>query len=56
MGVKGLTTFIANQADRYLDPYELHDCNLVIDGDNLCSQLYKQCDRGLSAFGGSYDE
>lgn len=56
MGVRGLTTFIAQHASRYLDPHELHDCNLVIDGDNLCSQLYKQSDRGLSAFGGNYDE
>lgn len=56
MGVRGLTTFIAQHANRYLDPHELHDCNLVIDGDNLCSQLYKQCDKGLSAFGGNYDD
>lgn len=56
MGVRGLTTFIAKQAERYLDPYELHDCKLIIDGDNLCAQIYKQCDRGLSAFGGNYDE
>lgn len=56
MGVRGLTTFIAKHAERYLDPHDLHDCNLVIDGDNLCSQLYRGCDRGLSAFGGNYDE
>ena len=56
MGVRGLTTFIAQHASRYLDPHELRDCNLVIDGDNLCTQLYKQCDSGLSAFGGNYDE
>lgn len=56
MGVRGLTTFIAKQAEKYLDPHELHDCNLIVDGDNLCAQIYKQCDRGLSAFGGNYDE
>jgi hypothetical protein len=56
MGVRGLTTFIAKNASKYLDPHELHDCNLVIDGDNLCSQLYKQIDFGKSAFGGNYDE
>lgn len=56
MGVRGLTTFIAQNAQQYLDPHELHDCNLVIDGDNLCSQLYRASDRGLSAFGGNYDE
>lgn len=56
MGVRGLTTFIAKHAERYLDPHELHDCNLVIDGDNLCSQIYRASDNGLSAFGGNYDE
>lgn len=56
MGVRGLTTFIAKNASRYLEPHELHDTNLVIDGDNLCSQLYKKCDKGLSAFGGQYGE
>ncbi|KAG5684634.1 hypothetical protein PVAND_013855 [Polypedilum vanderplanki] len=56
MGVRGLTTFIAKNASKYLDPHELHDCNLVIDGDSLCSQLYKQIDHGKSAFGGNYDE
>lgn len=56
MGVRGLTTFIAKNAQKYLDPFELKDCNLVIDGDNLCSQLYKEIDKGLSAFGGNYDE
>lgn len=56
MGVRGLTTFIAKNASKYLDPHELKDTNLVIDGDNLCSQLYKQIDQGKSAFGGNYDE
>jgi hypothetical protein len=54
MGVRGLTTFIAKNAPRYLEAHELHDTNLVIDGDNLCSQLYKKIDKGLSAFGGQY--
>lgn len=54
MGVRGLTTFIAKNAERYLEPHELHDTSLVIDGDNLCSQLYKHVDKGLSAFGGQY--
>lgn len=35
MGVRGLTRYIAEKADKYLDPHELHDCDLVIDGDNL---------------------
>ncbi|CAG9803528.1 unnamed protein product [Chironomus riparius] len=56
MGVRGLTTFIAKNASKYLDPHELHDCSLVIDGDSLCAQLYKQIDNGQSAFGGNYDQ
>ncbi|CAO1308665.1 unnamed protein product [Diamesa serratosioi] len=55
MGVRGLTTYIAQHAEKYLVPYELHDCDLVIDGDNLCSTLYRSSDNGLSAFGGNYD-
>lgn len=54
MGVRGLTTFIAKNTEQYLDPFELHDCNLVIDGDNLASQLYNRTK--FSAFGGQYDE
>ncbi|XP_055298832.1 protein asteroid [Sitodiplosis mosellana] len=52
MGVRGLTTYIAANADRYLDEHELHDCNVVIDGDSLSCQLYKSIN---SAFGGNYD-
>lgn len=52
MGVRGLTTYIAKYADRYLNPLELHDCNLVIDGDSLSCYLYKSTN---SAFGGDYD-
>ena len=47
MGVRGLTTYIAQHAEKYLVPYELHDCDLVIDGDNLCSTLYRSSDNGL---------
>lgn len=56
MGVRGLTTYIAQHADRYLDPYELADCNLVIDGDSLSSNLYKWVSNCNSAFGGNYDQ
>lgn len=56
MGVRGLTTYIADNADQYLDPFELHDCNLVIDGDSLASNLYKSTPAHNSAFGGNYDQ
>lgn len=53
MGVRGLTSYIAKNADQYLDSYELHDCNVVVDGDSLSCQLYKSIN---SAFGGNYDQ
>lgn len=56
MGVRGLTSYIAKNADRYLKPYELHDCNLVIDGDSLSSNLYRWNSECNSAFGGDYDQ
>lgn len=56
MGVRGLTTYIAQNADRYMDPFELHDCSLVIDGDSLSSNLYKWVSNCNSAFGGNYDQ
>lgn len=56
MGVKGLTTYIAKNAKKFLVPHELHDCNLVIDGDNLACQLFKKiCSTTNCAFGGDYD-
>ncbi|XP_061395039.1 protein asteroid [Musca vetustissima] len=55
MGVRGLTGFIARNAEKYLTPYELHDTNLLIDGDNLACNLYKDATGINSAFGGDYD-
>ncbi|EAT41100.1 AAEL007237-PA [Aedes aegypti] len=55
MGVRGLTTYIASNAERFLDPYELHDTDLVIDGDNLCFQLFVRSEERMGAFGGNYD-
>lgn len=56
MGVRGLTSYVARNADHYLKPYELHDTNLVIDGDNLACNLYKDLSGIYSAFGGDYDD
>lgn len=55
MGVRGLTTYIAKHADQYLQMYELHDCYIVIDGNNIASQLYNWFSKCNSAFGGDYD-
>lgn len=55
MGVRGLTTFIASKAETFLKPHELHDTNLVIDGDNLCMQLFKKSQLISTPLGGNYD-
>lgn len=55
MGVRGLTSYIAKNAERYLHPYELHDTALVIDGDSLASNLYQWTPQCNSAYGGDYD-
>lgn len=55
MGIRGLTTFVTSRCDKYLLPYELHDCHLVVDGNNIASHLYKwHCTR-YDCFGGDYD-
>ncbi|XP_054743454.1 protein asteroid [Anastrepha obliqua] len=56
MGVRGLTGYIARYAEQYLLPYELHDCNLVIDGDSLSCNFYRDVSGTCSAFGGDYDD
>ncbi|XP_034097307.1 protein asteroid [Drosophila albomicans] len=56
MGVRGLTSYIAQRAEIYLKPYELHNTALVIDGDNLACNLYKDVTGSYSAFGGDYDD
>ncbi|KAH8412098.1 hypothetical protein KR222_010861 [Zaprionus bogoriensis] len=56
MGVRGLTSYIAQRAEIYLKPHELHDTALVIDGDNLACNLYKDVTGTYSAFGGDYDD
>ncbi|EDW12985.1 protein asteroid [Drosophila mojavensis] len=56
MGVRGLTSYIAQRAEIYLKPYELHNTSLVIDGDNLACNLYKDVTGSYSAFGGDYDD
>ncbi|KAJ3654310.1 hypothetical protein Zmor_013506 [Zophobas morio] len=56
MGVRGLTTFIANRSNQYLERYELHDSYLVVDGNSIACQLYKWHCRCNDCFGGDYDK
>ncbi|XP_071560641.1 protein asteroid [Temnothorax nylanderi] len=56
MGIPGLTTYISNDSERYLEHYALHDSYLVIDGNNICCQLYMWHVKCNCAFGGDYDK
>ena len=54
MGVKGLFTFVKNNRE-LLSDHELHDCRVVIDGNNFMHNLY--LDSKLpTVFGGDYDQ
>lgn len=56
MGIKGLTTYINRNKDRFYQSYNLHDCFLVIDGCSLAYNLYNDVSNCYSAFGGDYDK
>lgn len=56
MGVRGLTTYIAEHSDLYLLSHKLQNTYVVIDGNSIASQLYKKCTKSDSVFGGDYDE
>lgn len=55
MGVRGLTTYVNSNRNVFLQDYFLRDSNLIVDGNSLCSQLYRQLNC-FSAFGGDYDK
>ncbi|XP_043512401.1 protein asteroid-like [Frieseomelitta varia] len=55
MGIPGLTTFVNNHSDIYLEYYELHNTYLVIDGNNVCYSIYNSYTKSNCAFGGDYD-
>lgn len=56
MGIPGLTTYISNDSERYLEYYALHDSYLVIDGNSICCQLYNWYAKCNCIFGGDYDK
>ena len=56
MGIPGLTTYIAQRSDMHLQPFELYDTYLVIDGNALASQLYIKYAKCNCCFGGDYDK
>lgn len=55
MGVRGLTTYIKRNQRKFLKTYHLHNCNLILDGYSIATNLYIMscCE---SAFGGDYDK
>lgn len=55
MGIRGLTTFIAQYSDQFLQRHDLHNTYLVIDGNNICCQLYTWHTKKFDCFGGDYD-
>lgn len=56
MGVQGLTSFIEKHSHACMEKYELHDTDLVIDGDSTAYQLYSQHFTPKNCcFSGDYD-
>ena len=53
MGIRGLTGFI-DKNQGLLHQHELHDCSVVVDGNNFYHYLYYACHVQCS-FGGDYD-
>lgn len=56
MGIRGLTTYIAQYSDIFFQDYDLHGSFLVIDGNSICFKLYQQIAKNDLCFGGNYDK
>ncbi|CAF1921309.1 unnamed protein product [Rotaria magnacalcarata] len=54
MGIRGLQTFIEEKLS-LLNQFELHNCNVLLDGNSIYHQMYKQCHL-TCLFGGEYDK
>ena len=55
MGVRGLSTFLANRGD-FFEKKQLRGSKVIIDGNNLRFALYKSCPGLNDCFGGDYDK
>ncbi|KAK0075872.1 hypothetical protein PV326_011221, partial [Microctonus aethiopoides] len=55
MGISGLTKYIKERGS-YLEPFEIDNTSLVIDGYNLTANLYATCKSCNHLFGGDYDQ
>ena len=56
MGIRGLSTYIQDHHNLCIEWYKLHDCKVVIDGNNLAHEIFRSCYGINSAFGGDYDK
>uniref|UniRef100_A0A1B6DTK4 Asteroid domain-containing protein n=3 Tax=Clastoptera arizonana TaxID=38151 RepID=A0A1B6DTK4_9HEMI len=56
MGVRGLKTFIDSNQEKFLQDYKLHNCYIVIDGDNIAVKILFSENHDSENFGGSYYE
>lgn len=56
MGIRGLTTFVANNSDKYLENFKLHDSYIIVDGNNIASHIYQWHCKSNDCFGGDYDK
>ncbi|UJR36213.1 hypothetical protein I4U23_028945 [Adineta vaga] len=54
MGIKGFQTFIEQKLG-LLNAIELHNCNVLFDGNSIYHQMYKECHL-TCLFGGEYDK
>ncbi|CAF0817074.1 unnamed protein product [Rotaria sp. Silwood1] len=54
MGIRGLQTFIEQKLS-LLHEIELHNCNVLFDGNSIYHQMYKECHL-TCLFGGEYDK
>ncbi|CAF2386762.1 unnamed protein product [Rotaria sp. Silwood2] len=54
MGIRGLQTFIEQKLS-LLHDIELHNCNVLFDGNSIYHQMYKECHL-TCLFGGEYDK
>lgn len=53
MGIRGLQKFLDENLG-ILKDFQLHDCNVLLDGNSIYHQIYKQT--GLTClFAGEYD-
>ncbi|XP_060517164.1 protein asteroid [Cylas formicarius] len=56
MGVRGLTTYINNRSEIFLEDYKLYNTKLVLDGNCIAAHLYKWHCKSNDCFGGDYDK